>query len=319
MGKYDWIKDKIIGLEDEALFEVAETVTEALAGKEEEAPKNGIIHIGELDEMLVEVRNERGKFKGVGTGYTSLDNKMGGFTKGGMILIGGETNNGKSALATNIAIKQAQHTPVLYISLEMTLKEMLDRIDFMTEGKTDIDLMFQQTFDVSYKELEAIVANGIEMGGVRIVYIDYLQYLGRGMDEREVAKMSKTIKKLALKYDITMCAIVSLRKGDSGKNKRKWTDIESDDLMGTAAIAYDADTIVVASRKDQENEFDNDHIYVKVLKARNTKLDYNDRYVQLKWDRTRITEDWTELPTVPKDDGFTEVKTNNSLFPAQNA
>lgn len=307
-GKYDWIKEKIEGIDDdEALLEVADVVTDKLAGKEEEAPKNGVVHIAEMDDLLTEVRSERGHFKGIRTGYSALDNKMGGFTEGGVILIGGETSNGKSALATNIAIRQAQHVPVLYISLEMTQKEMLDRIDFMTNGKTDINLMFQKTFDVSYKELEAIIANAIELGDARIVYIDYLQYLGRGMDEREVAKMSQKIKKIALKYNITMCVIVSLRKGDAGKNKRKWTEIENDDLMGTAAIAYDADTIVIASRRDQENEFDDHHIYVKVLKARNTKLDYHDRYVQLKWDRTRITEEWTELPKQPSDEGFREI------------
>lgn len=293
MQKTNWIAERIKSLDDEALFEVAEVVTEQIAGKEIEAPKDGIVHIMDMDKLLGEVRAERGQFKGQSTGFSTLDDKMGGFTKGGVVLIGGETSNGKSALATNIAIRQAQKVPVLYISLEMTHKEMLDRIDVMTEGKTDIDLMFQQTFDVSYKELDGIIATAIEQGDARVVYIDYLQYLGRGMDEREVAKMSQKIKKLAMKHDITICAIVSLRKGDAGKNKRKWTDIESDDLMGTAAIAYDADTIVVVSRRDQDNEFDDNHIYVKVLKARNTKLDYHDRYVQLKWDRTRITEDWT--------------------------
>lgn len=307
-GKYDWIKEKINSIDDdEALMEVAEVVTDKLAGQDEPEAKNGIIHINQLDDMIEEVRQERGKFHGVSTGYTSLDNKMGGFTKGGVVLIGGETSNGKSALATNIAIRQALTIPVLYISLEMTLKEMLDRIDFMTNGKTDIDLMFQQTFDVSYKDLDSIIGNAVEEGGVRVVYIDYLQYLGRGMDEREVAKMSQKVKKLALKYDITICAIVSLRKGDSGKNKRKWTDIENDDLMGTAAIAYDADSIVIVSRRDQENEFDDTHIYVKVLKTRNTKLDYHDRYIQLNWDRTRISEEWNELPNIPKQDGFKEI------------
>lgn len=187
----------------------------------------------------------------------------------------------------------------------MTHREMLDRIDTMTGGDTNIDLMFQQTFDVSYKDLDSIVNNAVNDGGVRIVYVDYLQYLGRGMDEREVAKMSQKIKKLALKHDITMCAIVSLRKGDAGKNKRKWTDIENDDLMGTAAIAYDADTIVIASRRDQENEFDTEHIYVKVLKARNTKLDYHDRYIKLSWDSTRISEDFTVA--IRNERGYTEV------------
>jgi len=304
MAKNDWIKERILHLDDEALFEVAETVTEAIGGKEEEAPKDGIIHIVEMGELLQQVRAEKGKFKGISTGFSTLDDKMGGFTEGGVILIGGETNNGKSALATNIAIRQAQHVPVLYVSLEMTHKEMLDRVDHMTKGQTEIDLMFQQTFEVGYKELDSLVANAVKEREVRIVYIDYLQYLGRGMDEREVAKMSQKIKKIALRHNITMAVIVSLRKGDSGKNKRKWTDIENDDLMGTSAIAYDADTIIIASRRDQDNEFDDDHIYVKILKARNTKLDYHDRYVCLKWDATRIEEEW-HVP-VRRNEGFIE-------------
>jgi replicative DNA helicase len=304
--KNAWIKERINSIDDdEALLEIADTVTEKIAGKPVEEAKDGIIHITEMDDLLEEVRADRGKFKGISTGYSTLDEKMGGFTKGGVVLIGGETSNGKSALATNMAIQQAKRAPVLYISLEMTHREMLDRIDTMTGGDTNIDLMFQQTFDVSYKDLDSIVNNAVNDGGVRIVYVDYLQYLGRGMDEREVAKMSQKIKKLALKHDITMCAIVSLRKGDAGKNKRKWTDIENDDLMGTAAIAYDADTIVIASRRDQENEFDTEHIYVKVLKARNTKLDYHDRYIKLSWDSTRISEDFTVA--IRNERGYTEV------------
>lgn len=304
--KNAWIKERINSIDDdEALLEIADTVTEKIAGKPVEEAKDGIIHITEMDDLLEEVRADRGKFKGISTGYSTLDEKMGGFTKGGVVLIGGETSNGKSALATNMAIQQAKRVPVLYISLEMTHREMLDRIDTMTGGDTNIDLMFQQTFDVSYKDLDSIVNNAVNDGGVRIVYVDYLQYLGRGMDEREVAKMSQKIKKLALKHDITMCAIVSLRKGDAGKNKRKWTDIENDDLMGTAAIAYDADTIVIASRRDQENNFDDEHIYVKVLKARNTKLDYHDRYVTLGWNRTKITEDFTVA--IRNERGYTEV------------
>ena len=304
--KNAWIKERINSIDDdEALLEIADTVTEKIAGKPVEEAKDGIIHITEMDDLLEEVRADRGKFKGISTGYSTLDEKMGGFTKGGVVLIGGETSNGKSALATNMAIQQAKRVPVLYISLEMTHREMLDRIDTMTGGDTNIDLMFQQTFDVSYKDLDSIVNNAVKDGGVRIVYVDYLQYLGRGMDEREVAKMSQKIKKLALKHDITMCAIVSLRKGDAGKNKRKWTDIENDDLMGTAAIAYDADTIVIASRRDQENNFDDEHIYVKVLKARNTKLDYHDRYVTLGWNRTKITEDFTVA--IRNERGYTEV------------
>lgn len=318
MGKHDWIKDKIIGLDDEALFEVAETVTEAIAGKEEEKPKNGIIHLADLDAEIEEIRQERGKFKGYHTGYKMLDDKMGGLEQGSVILVGGETSNGKSALATNIALNVSQTVGTLYISLEMTRKQMLDRLDYMTGGfKGHYDLMFQQEFDLSYKDLEPLFLEATEKAEVKVVVLDYLQYLGRGMDEREVAKMSKTIKKLALKYNIAFIVIVSLRKAEAGKNKRKWYEIETEDLMGTAAIGYDADTIVIASRKNEDNEFDADSIFVKVLKTRNVALDYNDRIVRLKWDKTRITEDWTVLPK--HSDGFIEVKAESSLFPVQNA
>lgn len=304
----DWIKQRLGTLDDDALLDVAEAVTEQLAGKEEEKPKNGIVHLIDLDQEIEQVRAERGKFKGYHTGYTTLDDKMGGLEQGSVILIGGETSNGKSALATNIALNVSKTIGTLYISLEMTRKQILERLDHMTDGfKDDYDLMFQQEFDLSYKDLEPLFLEATEKGEVKVVVLDYLQYLGRGMDEREVAKMSKTIKKLALKYNIAFIVIVSLRKAEAGKNKRKWYEIETEDLMGTAAIGYDADTIVIASRKDESNEFDADGIYVKVLKTRNTALDYNDRIIRLKWDRTRITEDWT-IP-VKSDIGFKEVET----------
>ena len=308
MAKTDWIKQRLGTLDDDALLDVAEAVTEQLAGKEEEKPKNGIVHLLDLDQEIEQVRAERGKFKGYHTGYTTLDDKMGGLEQGSVILIGGETSNGKSALATNIALNVSKTIGTLYISLEMTRKQMLERLDHITDGfKDDYDLMFQQEFDLSYKDLEPLFLEATEKGEVKVVVLDYLQYLGRGMDEREVAKMSKTIKKLALKYNIAFIVIVSLRKAEAGKNKRKWYEIETEDLMGTAAIGYDADTIVIASRKDESNEFDADGIYVKVLKTRNTALDYNDRIIRLKWDRTRIAEDWT-IP-VKSDVGFKEVET----------
>lgn len=293
MKKTDYLKDQLENLDDEAFVEVLASAAERSV-KTEVKKNDQIVHISMLDEELAEVRSERGKFKGLHTGYPTLDEKMGGLEGGAVILIGGETSNGKSALAVNMAIKVAQEVGTLYISLEMTRKQMLDRIDWITDGKTNIDLMFQESFDLSYHDLEPLLLRAKEQGEVKVVFLDYLQYLGRGMDEREVAKMSKMIKKLALKYNIAFVVIVSLRKaGADVKNKRKWFEIETEDLMGTAAIGYDADTVIVASRKNVENEFAPEHIYVKVLKTRNVHLDYNDRIVELMWDRVKISEPFT--------------------------
>jgi replicative DNA helicase len=290
--KSDYLVERVQSLDDEAFVEVVAALTERSA-RTSHKPQDGLVHVLSLTAELEAVRKERGQFRGVSTGYTSLDAKMGGLERGSVILFGGETSNGKSALATNVAVNIAKTgTGVLYISLEMTQRQMIDRLDAIAGDEWEnLNLLLQEAFNLDYKSLEPLMKNAKEYHGVEVVVLDYLQYLGRGMTLEEVAKMSKTIKALALKYDIAFVVIVSLRKGD-GKFKRKWTDIEIEDLMGTAAIGYDADTAIIVSRKDEENEFQKNKLYVKVLKTRNTELDYNDRIVEFNWHRLRITEEW---------------------------
>jgi replicative DNA helicase len=146
------------------------------------------------------------------------------------------------------------------------------------------------------------------MGEIKLVVLDYLQYLGRGMKPEEVAVMSKEIKTLALEFEIPFIVIVSLRKEGSGQG-RKWTDIEIQDFMGTGSIGYDADAAMIASRKDKANEFDEHGLWVKILKVRNGKLDYNDRYIRFDWEQTRISESWVTSAekSLEQTDGFKEV------------
>ena len=290
--KNDYLLQKIQNLDDEAFVQIVGEITERSAVTNVK-PKDGVVHVLSLSDELQEIRRTKHQFRGLSTGYTTLDAKMGGLEKGSVTLFAGETSNGKSALATNVAVNIAKTgTGVLYISLEMTRRQMIERLDAIAGDEWEaMNLLLQESFDLDYKSLEPLLKNAKELGGVEMVVLDYLQYLGRGMNLEEVAKMSKTIKSLALKYDIAFLVIVSLRKGD-GKFKRQWKDIEVEDLMGTSAIGYDADTAIVVSRKDLENEFRDENIYVKVLKTRNTKLDYNDRILQFIWDKLRITEEW---------------------------
>ena len=181
-------------------------------------------------------------------------------------------------------------------------------------------MMFQTEHRLTYKDVKPLLKNAIERGSVELVLLDYLQYLGRGMTEKEVAIMSKEIKTLALEFNIPFLVIVSLRKSEGGRNKRKWTEIEIEDYMGTGSIGYDCDAALIASRKDKFNEFDNDHMFVKILKTRNARLDYNDRYLQFDWDQTRISENWAEQaskqiesePIPAQFDGFKEAGKENA-------
>lgn len=296
MTKAQWIAGKLQELDDEAFVEALSEAAERPL-HHEPIPHDGLVHIHELEAEIRHEYETWGKPKGLMTGVTSLDKKIGGMSPGHMILVGGETSSGKSALAANIAVNVARHSPVLFITLEMLQQEIGARMMHINHGTLDgLDLTFQQTYSIDYKDLEPIIKRAVEDAGVKLVILDYLQYLGRGMKNEEVALISKRIKQIALEYHLPIIAVVSLRKGDA-KFKRKWTDIEIDDLMGTGSIGYDADTALIASRKDLENDFQMDHMYVKVLKTRNSQLDFNDRYVILHWDKTRISDDFTVFPT----------------------
>ena len=282
--------------DDETIKQIEEAVLERGAEIEEETPADEIVHISEMEEEIKKEYDSWGKIKGLRTGLPSLDEKIGGMGKGHVILIGGETSNGKSALAANIAVNVSKSNPVLFITLEMRRAEIGARIMHINGGTLDgLDMMFQSEHRLTYKDIKPLLTKAIEMGSVQMVVLDYLQYLGRGMTEKEVAIMSKEIKTLALEFNIPFVVIVSLRKSEGGRNKRKWTEIEIEDYMGTGAIGYDCDCAMIASRKNLNNDFDNDSLWVKILKTRNAKLDYDNRYVRFDWDQTRITENWAEV------------------------
>lgn len=296
-------------LEDLSLNSEAELATREVISKGEWT------HIQDIREDIDKASELWGKVSGISTGYKTLDEKLGGLKPGELILIGGETNNGKSALAQNIAVNVAKHHKVGFITLEMQKTEAGSRLKHMNGGTIEgLDLLFQTEYQMDYRHVEPLFKRAIEMG-VELVVLDYLQYLGRGMTLDEVAKMSKLMKAMALKFSIPFIVIVSLRKADGGKFKRKWTDIEVEDLMGTSAIGYDADIALIASRKNIDNQFETDGFFVKVIKARNMPQDYDNRFVKFMWDNTKIREipGWIPDDKDIKELGETEVKLQAKL------
>ena len=288
-------------LSPELLEDISFSAEQELSTREA-VEEGGLTHIADIAEDIETASKLWGKVSGISTGYPTLDAQIGGLKAGELILIAGDTNNGKSALAQNIAVNVAKNNGVLFITLEMQKTEAGSRIKHMNGGNIDnLDLMFQTEYQIDYRHLDSLFQNGVAVG-VKLVVLDYLQYMGRGMTLEEVAKMSKLMKSLALKYSLPFIVIVSLRKSDTGKFKRKWTDVEVEDLMGTSAIGYDADIALVASRRNLENEYESDKFFVKVVKSRNMPLDYDNRYLKFNWDNTRITEipeyDW--VPAVPE-------------------
>jgi hypothetical protein len=47
---------------------------------------------------------------------------------------------------------------------------------------------------------------------------------------------------------------------------------------------------MIVSRRDEENNWDNQYVYVRTIKIRSYPLDYDNNVAKLWWDKTRITE-----------------------------
>jgi len=229
--KNEFLVNRLLNLDDEAFVDVLAKIGERSAVVETEI-HDELIHITEIKDEIDEVHASWGKLSGLSTGLPSLDKKIGGLRKGEVILIGGETASGKSALATNIAVNVSRNYPILFITLEMLQAEIGSRIKFINnETLDDLDIVFQKEYRIDYRDLKPILDKAHELQEPALVILDYMQYLGRGMTLEEVAKMSKEFKSLALKYQIPFIVIVSIRKGNV-MMKRKWTEIEIEDFMG---------------------------------------------------------------------------------------
>lgn len=273
------------------------TVTDKLLKKYEKKDKVSILHIKDIKEEIDEAAKKWGMFDGLSTGIPLLDQQMGGMRDGEILLVGGDPNNGKSALAANVAVNVSRHSRVLFITLEMLAPAIGTRMRWINGGSIDdLDITFQAEKSINFTDLPNVFKAGVGQGGAKFVVIDYLQYLGRGMKNEEVAIMSQTIKRLAQEYSIPVMVVVSLRKDSKSSGfRRKWTEISIDDLMGTGSIGYDADVAMIVSKTDEENNYDNDHVYVRTIKIRSYPLDYNNNIAKLVWDKTRITQ--TKLST----------------------
>lgn len=272
-------------------------MTDKLLKKYEKKDKVSILHIKDIKEEIDEAAKKWGMFDGLSTGIPLLDQQMGGMRDGEILLVGGDPNNGKSALAANVAVNVSRHSRVLFITLEMLAPAIGTRMRWINGGSIDdLDITFQAEKSINFTDLPNVFKAGVGQGGAKFVVIDYLQYLGRGMKNEEVAIMSQTIKRLAQEYSIPVMVVVSLRKDSKSSGfRRKWTEISIDDLMGTGSIGYDADVAMIVSKTDEENNYDNDHVYVRTIKIRSYPLDYNNNIAKLVWDKTRITQ--TKLST----------------------
>ena len=205
---------------------------------------------------------------GIKTGFLGLDNLLGGFNKGEMVVIAARPSIGKSALALSMIKNMAnENISGLYISLEMSYKELAKRLILIDIQKDDIFL--NNIFDYQKYKVELgklyelpiyivneynssisgilkVASNLIRTRNIGILFIDHLQlvFSGKKAENRnlELSGITSILKQFALKENIVAVVLSQVGRQCDGRMPTL------SDLRDSGAIEQDADKVILLNR-----------------------------------------------------------------------
>lgn len=223
------------------------------------------------------------------SGFTDLDDMLTGFYKGQLTIIGSRSGVGKSAFALQLAKNMCRFNNVLFVSLEMPVKELMWRFianeceisindlrtgNFGVKKKAEIDNIIK-TFKSVYSGLNfsdkvfdltrliSCIRDFADRKKDCIIFVDYLQLINVGKDIQrylQIGEITRALKFLALGMDISIVALSQLgRQAEYRENPRLA------DLRESGNIEQDSD-VVLLMHEDQESHFDN---VMEVIIAKN--------------------------------------------------
>lgn len=194
-------------------------------------------------------RNQQndGTLSGIGTGLSEFDSFSGGLQKSDLVVIAGETSQGKTSLALTIANNAALRygAKVAFYSLEMSNTQLVARLMAQETGVSSKAILSQKLDrkviaqidkhisrlenaeiyfdDSSTTKLDSILRSIRAMKvkyGIELVVVDYLQLVkASGVQNREqhVAEVARSLKNIARELNICIIALSQLSRSDSKK------------------------------------------------------------------------------------------------------
>jgi len=255
-------------------------------------------------------------FSGIGSGFQKLDKMIRGFCPGTLNIIGGTPGVGKTTFILNIVnyICSNLKKRVLYVSLEMDyillqaklisiissipVYRMLSTKKNLSDGEVRkiIDANAQmdeyKLFRMGEDKTTIVdIENEIRiLGGVDIVFVDYLQLLSpvgnRKSRYEEISILSRDLKKLATKFKIPVIAVASINRSYASRLDKKPT---ISDLRDSGNIEYDADIILFLYREsslrsaDENEDRENFEHSAELIIAKN-RYGFCNKIIDLYWD-----------------------------------
>ena len=194
---------------------------------------------------------------------------------GDLVVLGGYPSAGKTALALQLAYRQAADLRVGFYSLETSRAKLMDRLIASVAGvelgRIKLGTLSEQQWqrvadtgkDLRSHGLELVEASGMTVQDIQAdalarryeaVYVDYLQLIEpetrRTTRTEQVGAISRGLQQLAHRHDILVVALSQLSRAEKSRGGERVAEPTMADLRESGQIEQDADAILLLYLED---------------------------------------------------------------------
>lgn len=239
--------------------------------------------LSESFDRLDELHKDKGKIRGLPTGYRDLDKILAGLQRSDLIILAARPSMGKTALALNLAhnIAIESKEAVLLFSLEMSKEQLVDRMLAMESGVdawalrtgnlTDTDfekigqamgalseaqIYIDDTPSITVSDLRTKSRREAHQRPIGLIIVDYLQlmsgsaHFGDGNRVQEISEISRGLKAIARELNVPLIALSQLSRSVESRSPQI---PQLADLRESGSIEQDADVVAFIYREDYYN------------------------------------------------------------------
>ena len=235
----------------------------------------------ETFERIDELHREKGKLRGITTGFIDLDRILGGLQRSDLIILAARPSMGKTSLALDIARHSSHAGTVTGIfSLEMSRDQLVDHllaseasIDMwkMRTGKlsaegpdndfikiqhamgrlAEIPIFIDDSASGNVMEIRTKARRLQAEHDLGLIIVDYIQLM-QGMSRtdnrvQEVSEISRQLKSLARELNVPLLALSQLSRAPEQRNP---SIPQLSDLRESGSLEQDADVVMFIYRED---------------------------------------------------------------------
>lgn len=240
--------------------------------------------LAESFERLDDLHKDKGKLRGVPTGYQDMDDMLAGLQRSDLFILAARPAMGKTAFVLNLAHNVALYAqePVLIFSLEMSKEQLVDRLLAMESGVdswalrtgnlndadferighamgalSEAKILIDDSPSITVSDLRTKARREAHQQPLGLIIVDYLQLMSggnrfRGSDNRvqEITEISRGLKQVARELNVPLIALSQLSRSVESRSPQI---PQLSDLRESGSIEQDADIVAFLYREDYYN------------------------------------------------------------------